>query len=393
MKPVTLALPALLASVLVASQSCRPATREEARREVGELLAKAVGQGKDPKSGVLLVHSKSRGIHWKFAAGTTGKQSPVPTSPDQPFHGASIGKIFTAVLVLKLEESGRLSFQDPIRKFLPASTIRGLFVFGGRDHGEVVTIEQLLTHRSGVADYFSDPAGGLPALEKSLVLEPARLWKPDDLIDFTRRHQKAVGPPGSVFHYSDTGYILLGKIIESVTKQSFHKNLHQHIFDPLGMTNTFLMFHSRPSAARPLPMQNVMFAGTDVTDYASVSMDWAGGGIISTTEDLLKFHEALTGGRLVRPAAYRAMDGHSKFHSGIYYGRGHMRVNFGDILFLMKGTPELKGHSGVLGSFLYHAEEPDIFLIGSLNSSNHNEDAYELMFRVLRIARNLGPES
>ncbi|MCP3763334.1 serine hydrolase [Domibacillus sp. A3M-37] len=80
-----------------------------------------------------------------------------------------------------------------------------------------------------------------------IISEPNKKWTPPELVDFTRKRQQAVGVPGQVFHYSDTGYILLGLLIEKVTGKPFHENLHERIFQPLNMNDSYLLYYSEPS--------------------------------------------------------------------------------------------------------------------------------------------------
>ncbi len=153
-----------------------------------------------------------------------------PISPSQPFHVASVGKAFTSVLIAQFYEEGILGLDDPIVSYLDSETLEGLYVFENVDYREKVTVRMLLNHTSGVGDYFEDPVVGSDPLIDITQNEPDKFWTPDDLIAFTRNYQAPVAKPGETYHYSDTGYILLGKIIENVSGVSFGQALNERIF-------------------------------------------------------------------------------------------------------------------------------------------------------------------
>jgi D-alanyl-D-alanine carboxypeptidase len=156
-------------------------------------------------------------------------------SSNQPYHVASIGKLFTATLVQLLAERGLLSMKDLIAHHLPPTTLERLFIYQGIDYAEQVTIEHLLGHTSGVADYFEGKTTSDKSFIVDIITNPGTHWTPQKLLDYTREYQTAVGLPGQVFNYSDTGYILLGLLIEKVTRKPFARNLLDEFFQPLEM--------------------------------------------------------------------------------------------------------------------------------------------------------------
>jgi D-alanyl-D-alanine carboxypeptidase len=276
-------------------------------------------------------------------------------STNQPYHIASIGKLFTATLVQLLGERRLLEIDAPLANYLSPARLEQLFVYQGHDYSGQATIEHLLGHTSGVADYFEGETTGEKPFLDQVISNPQAHWTPDQLLDFTREHQAPVGAPGQVFNYSDTGYILLGLIIEAVTGKSFAHNLHVEFFTPLGMDDSYLMFDSQPSRPPQKPLAEIWFAGRDISRYESLSCDWAGGGIVSTTADLLKFNTALRSGRLVRPETLESMDLCThKFRPGIYYGLGMLEIRFADFFFLLGRLPKVKGHIGILSTHLFY---------------------------------------
>lgn len=108
-----------------------------------------------------------------------------------------------------------------------------------------------------------------------------------------------MAPPGKNFHYSDTGHNLLGKILEATTGKPFQEHLRPEIFDPLWMDCTDFLSYDDPREPTSYPMANTCLGDYEVSTYRSISVDWAGGGIVSTTEDLLRFHETLVNHTLI----------------------------------------------------------------------------------------------
>jgi D-alanyl-D-alanine carboxypeptidase len=301
-----------------------------------------------------------------------------------PFHIASIGKVFTAVLVFKLVEQGDIALDDPIAQILPATQLAGLFTVNGIDYSEKVTVRHLLGHMSGAADYFEGAVSSGAPLLQDILHNRDTFWTPDMLLEFTRTRQKPVGIPGVRYNYSDTGYILLGKMIEAITLQPFHTNLHQRIFDPLGMADSYLMFYSEPAAQPKKPIQQIWVEGTEVSRFKSLSCDWAGGGIVSTTADLLVFSRALARGELVKSTSYAAMcTFDQKFRKGIRYGLGLMELRFEEFFFLLRGLPRVTGHIGVLATHMFYDAATDTHIVMNFADTRRMTESFRLLIDLL----------
>lgn len=321
----------------------------------------------------ILVESEKLDFHYNYSSDEF----------NQPFHIASIGKVFTATLIQILADKNKLSLQDPISKFLSNSELDRLFVFQNTDYSKEVTVEQLLTHSSGVGDYFADRVNFGKTISKRIVSEPNKKWTPNQLVDFTRERQQAVGAPGKIFHYSDTGYILLGLIIEAVSGKKFHENLHDEIFVPLKMNDSYLMFYSKPKNTIK-PIQKVWLNGKDVTNFASLSVDWSAGGIISTPRDLLAFAKGLRSGRLYSTQRLKIMETcNKKFRSGIYYGIGIMEIRFEEFFFLLKNLPRVKGHIGILSSHMFYDPDTESYIIMNFGSSKLMVKSFKALIEIV----------
>lgn len=328
----------------------------------------------------VLLHSEKLGISYEYPPG--GKEA--------AFHIASIGKVFTATLLCMLVEKGEISLEDPIVNYLPETSLEGLFVFEGKDYAKQVTVRELLTHTSGVADYVEDPVNNGPPFLKLILDNPDTYWTPEMLLAFSRDHQHAVGKPGDVFHYSDTGYVLLGRIIENVTSKSFHANLHDEFFTPLGMNDSYLMFRSEPANQPKKTIQKTWLNDREISQFTSLSSDWAGGGIVSTPADLLKFHRALRDGKLISPALLGQMETFSnQFMPGINYSMGMMEVDFQGFSPMLSSLPRITGHIGIWGTHMFYDNTTDSYIILNLGSTSCMNTSFEVLIELMNTIRSV----
>ena len=351
-------------------------------------LQKMVAQKKDLKNALLLIHSDKHQLHWKYAVGTTGPENRQITA-DNPYHIASIGKTFTSLIIAKLFERGRINYDDPISQYLPPGLLNGLFVIKGINYAKEALVSQLLNHTSGIADYYEDkPLYGKP-IKELMVEEPQRFWTPDETIEYTRNNQRAVGAPEKRFHYSDTGYNLLGKIIEKVTGRPFHENLHAEIFDPLGMENSYFLFYTEPKSKSPYQIPDTFLGTHEASTYRSISVDWAGGNIISTTEDLLLFHQALVKNTLIKQETLALCSKDlGRFGFGMDYGYGILFLNIGTMTLYMPKALNMWGNFGSIGAYMFYNPAYDVYLIGSFNHSNYVvKQVYFLIDLIRKISR------
>jgi len=339
---------------------------------------------KDIHNGFLLIHSDSLDLRLSLSKGTYADGRPV--SVNTPFHVASVGKTFTATTILMLAEEGKLNFDDPAAKYLPADILQGLHMIEGVDYGDQITIVHLLQHRSGLPDYFEDePVSGENMMSR-IFSEPERHWEPEALIQFTKQHFQARFKPGTDYHYTDTEYILLGLIIEQLEGKPLHQVFAERIFLPLDMTLSSMHLRSEP-IANPDHKLAELYAGTyEISRFKSLSADWAGGGLLSTSEDLYRFMKALQQGELVRPATYLKMQQWTEESLGFYYGFGLRKIELVELNPALSGL-SLVGHSGTSSAFMYYCPELDTYLTGTFNQIDYHRDCHALLAEVLLTIR------
>lgn len=307
------------------------------------------------------------------------------TNNDQPFHIASVGKTFTATLIGILHDKELLDIDHTINKYLDDATLQGLFIYQGTDYKDTVTIRQLLGHTSGIADYFEGKVHtGQPFLER-LSNVPEKLWTPQELVDFTRDNQSPIGPPGT-FGYTDTGYILLGLVIEKVTKKSLAAALAEYIFAPLTMKDSYMLFSGKPINPER-EIAPVYLRGKKLT-LQMLSCDWAGGGIVSTTQDLLRFQRAFWKEELVSSQFIREMATFKNtYRPGMHYGLGMMEIRFEGFFFLLRGLPRPLGHTGVFAVHMYYDAEHDLHVIMNFGNDKMMVKSFQLFTAIEQSAK------
>lgn len=266
-----------------ASPASHKLSDAEIVKETETYLEQAVAE--DTFSGAVLIAKGSKPIFEK-AYGSANKSSNTPNNVDTKFNLGSIDKSFTAVAIAQLVQKGKLSFNDPIIKYLPD--------YPNKTVAAKVTIHQLLTHTSGMGMYFNDEFMKRRASWKTLSdLLPLFV---NDTLDFE---------PGQKMQYSNSGYVVLGLIIERVTGQNYFDYVRQHIFEPAGMKNTasYELDQKVPNLA--LGYTNMGLTGRpepgprkDSTPHLTGRGSSAGGGY-STLDDMLKFGQALIDHKLL----------------------------------------------------------------------------------------------
>jgi len=252
--------------------------------------------------GVALAVDQGGEVLFDGVAGVANSEAQAPLSPTDRFRIYSITKTFTAVLVLQLVDEGVLSLDDTVTEWLDDPVTARI------PNVEQITIRQLLTHTSGVYDYYNGADSSF--VDDAITGEGAdwsKVWTPQEVlayVDSTR--QAADFAPGQGVNYSDTNYILLGLIVEQAGGQSVPEQLHTRILDPLGLTDTYF------AAAEPVPggtAAGYHRLGDELINVSGINLSWAWtqGGMVSTAEDLARFADALFGGDLIEPASLEAM--------------------------------------------------------------------------------------
>lgn len=357
----------------------RPLSPEEFDQAVEKQLLSAVKGEPTLSSALLTIYSaRSDELH-QYAVGTTHLDTDAPAQIDSRYHSASVGKTMLATVYGQLVDEGRVSLDDPVANWIDDETLTGLFTVEGTDHAKTVTLSQLLSHTSGIADYFEGPViSGAPLLAQ-ISENPDVTFTPTDLLAYSRDRQQPVGAPGAQFSYSDTGYILLGLALEQIENKPYEQILDERLFDPLGMSDSALM----TEFGGPRSILSITIDSIDLSDRNALSVDWAGGGVVTTMNDLLIFSRALHEGELVS-AEYLAamMNFESEMEPGIRYGKGMMQFRFAELSPLLFSMTDVEGAVGATGTFALYDPSNENYYIANFGSLNYSQKAIEQLVEI-----------
>jgi D-alanyl-D-alanine carboxypeptidase len=358
--------------------------KEQANEQVTSNFRKLVSSDEKIHNAYLLVHSDRSEYYLKLAEGETETKDGIkePAHPDQPVYMASVGKMFTATLIAMLCEQGKLTFETRIVDLLDANLVAGLHVHKGVDYTDQIQIKHLLNHSSGLHDYWEDRASQGEGMVEKIMNEPDRLWSPREVVTWSKENLASHFPPGRGFHYSDTGYHLLGLSIEAITSQPFAEVMHRMVFEPLQMNHAFVIGHSNSVEECSHPIAGVYVGDTNAVHHRSLSVDYAGGAVTAPLDDMLKFMRALVQGKLVAPQILQTMmSDASKFSIGIDYGYGIMIIR--TIPIIMPKKFNCWGNAGSTGAFMFYHPGQDSYLIGTLNQFRYPAKGIRFMMRVI----------
>ena len=330
---------------------------------------------------ILHVEDPSRGFVFAGAAGVVSFDDDTLVDEGDSFRIASITKTFTAVVAMQLVSEGIIKLDDAMASHLPDDLhdlVDSIHVFDGVSYGRHITSRQLLRHSSGLVDYAS-----LDQFFAEIIADPAKPWNPRRFLEGSIAWGSPHFAPdsGYMYAYSDTGYVLLGVIIENVTGSPLHEVYRARIIEPLSLENTYLEgyeAHRGPRLSHP-------YEGPFDASPIHGSADWAGGGLVSTAGDLAVFVKALFAGSLLLPAAFaemlhyefRTLDPARHTEGFLGYGLGIDARQSGEIV--------LRGHRGHWGALMHIHPESGLVITGTINQSSRFPNS--LMHGVVEILR------
>jgi len=242
---------------------------DEVIRDIDAYLADLASQ--DAFSGSVLI-GQGDNILLSAGYGMEDVENNIPNTPQTRYHIASVTKQFTAVAVLILHTQGKVDLEERVCSYIPDCP----------DHWKAITIHQLLTHASGLPDSGQFYEG---KNKPDISYDPGELigWFKDAALDFE---------PGEQFAYSNTGYLLLGYLIEQVSGESYEDFLQRQIFGPLGMTNTGYPYDDTGLAV------GYRHVGLEAS-FINPSLPYSAGGLYSTVEDLYRWDRSFYTGELI----------------------------------------------------------------------------------------------
>ncbi len=257
---------------------------------------------KPENPGAVFLGVKKGKVVYRKAFGMADLEMNIKMKPEFVFEIGSMTKQFTAVSILMLAEQGKLKLDDEITKFIPDYPT----------NGNVITIHNLLTHTSGIKDFTS---------MKSIKDIARRDLSPKELVDFFK-NEPIDFKPGEQYKYCNSGYVLLGYIIEMVSGKTYEEFITQNIFKKAGMENSYYASHDKIIKNRVSGYRDKN--GYINANYISFSIPYASGSIMSTVDDLLKWQNAINTNALLSPVYTEKAFTNYKLNNGtnIDYGYG-----------------------------------------------------------------------
>ena len=318
--------PTLLIALLFATAQAPAA--EPSRTDVAAFAARTLDANCDKAApGMAVLLARGDEVLYRGACGSANLELGVPLSADHVFRIGSVTKQFAAAAALKLVEAGKLSLDDPLTKFVP-----------GYPGGERVTVRMLLNHTSGLRSYTDVPGvmTGTPIMRDVTTAE---------LID-TFKAEKPDFAPGEGWHYNNSGYVLLGAVIEAASGKPWHVYLDETFFKPLGMRHT--RYGNQRERVIPGHVDGYTFNEDHWAraGYLSMTQPHAAGALVSTVDDLLTWNRALHEGKVLQDASYRAMI--TPVGKAVENNYG-----FGISTGTLRGVPQLQHGGGIHGFSAY----------------------------------------
>lgn len=279
----------------------------------------------DGPGGVALVAQNGR-IIYKKAFGLVDLELNIPMKVDNVFRIGSNTKQFTAAAILKLAEAGKLSIKDSITKFIKDYPT----------HGKLITIENLLTHTSGIKNYT-----GLSRFNQEIKRKD---FTPKALVDFFKDEPMDFAP-GQDYRYDNSGYVLLGYIIEIISGKSYAKYINENFFEPLKMKNSYYDNSSEiiSNRAHGYKKGNVNYENTD---FLSMTLPYSAGSLLTNVDDMFTWHEALISDKVLNRISLEKAQTSYHLPNGKLTGYG-----YGWEIGNVQGSTSIK-HVGVVNGFV-----------------------------------------
>lgn len=324
---------------------------------------------KSTEPGCEVLVAKGGQIIYKKAFGSADLELNVPVSANMVFNLASITKQFTAVAILQLVEQGKIGIQDSLQKFIPDFPSKK----------QTITIEALLTHTSGIPDY-------MQIGYTNLYMER---WDftPKQLIDSFKKYPLEF-EPGTKYSYSNSGYFLLGYIIEKVSQKTYQSYVQDNILKPLALNQTY--FDSAgiiiPNRVKGYWKTNTGFKNAD---FWSPTIAYSAGGLLSNTEDLFKWFKGLLAYKLIKKETLERAFTPFKLKNGsqINYGYGWYIENSSNVRSIEHGGKM----SGFTSNEIYYPQQ-DVFIAALFNCENAPKDEISKSISEIVLGQSLQTE-
>ncbi len=309
----------------------------------------------------------------RFTHACAGDWRDRPVGPDTPFLIASTSKLFITAMIFQLVAEERLGLDDPVARFFPGELDR-LHVFRGEDHSGKITLRHLLTHSSGLPDYFEGRRRDGTSLMEELLAGRDRSYGLPEVLGWARDEMRPAFAPGTGTRalYSDTNFYLLTEVIVRVTGLSIGEVLDRRVTGPLGLERTEFY---RPGMD-VLPLR---FGGEALDIPLALSSMPGDGGAVSSIGDLARFVGAFFDGTLF-PSPL--LDGpFRRVFFPLKAGTGVLRFAMPRWLPPFRPDMEFVGHSGISGTIAFRCPARGRIVVGTVNQLKGRSRPYKMMIK------------
>lgn len=366
------------------SDSMSGADSRDIDQVLRRLIEDVVAKNENVRAAALAVDAPGARLEWRGAAGLADPAAGTANSAGHPVRIASNTKTYVAAAVLRLAEEGRLGLDDPIAAYLPDETIALLAGDGYRP--EMMSIRNLLTHTSGLYDHSDSQKYG-----DAIMAEPQHKWTRAEQVDAAIEWGDPWGAPGEIYTYCDTGYVLLGGIVEQVSGLALPAAVRALIgFDALGLDSTW--WEDLEPAPEGMPDRAHQFIDDTDTFAFDPSFDlYGGGGLVATVGDLAAFYRALfTGGVFSDPATADLMlttvDGARPRPDADATALAPGVYRMGIWVMEIDGVTAY-AHTGFWGTAAVYVPEFDLAVAATVNQNKAKEAMWELVGRSIAIVK------
>lgn len=341
--PVSLALVSLVLAP--------PAAAGDLTADLQQILADFLAENPEAPGAAVSVVCPALGLDWEGAAGQAVRGGATrPLTTDHTFRIASNTKTYVAAAVLRLVEDGRLQLAAPLGQHLPAEHA-ALLAGDGYDLA-AITLQQVLSHTAGLADHTGDESYG-----EAIIAAPQHVWTRDEQLRRCVELFDPLGPPGGAFIYSDTGYVLLGGVLERVTGRALGPAVRDLLgFARLGLDATWWEDQENPPPGAG-PRAHQYIGEHDTADWSASADLFGGGGLVCDVHDLGRFLRALMKGQVLRDEATLA----------VMTGGGTPGYRLGLMVAELAGHLAY-GHQGFWNTFAFHVPTLDVTIAGTILS-------------------------
>jgi CubicO group peptidase (beta-lactamase class C family) len=347
---------------LAARVTAQEGLRDVPGRTRDERMRELFGRFDGERPGVAVGVFRNGKVLYAAGHGLADLERRIPIDPDTAFHLASIGKQMTAACVMMLVEEGKVRLDAPASKYLKEM----------RGWAGAVTVRDLLQHTAGIPDAY-------PEME-----EAGRVLSGADELRLLAREKRLEFEPGSQFQYSDSGYDILGVLIERVSRQSYPRFLEERVLRPAGMASSFVYDKAHLNQARRALGYERAFGYWRLNDDSPLNLLYGSGEVYSTVHDLALYDQTLFGSRLLRPASMAELLKPAVLEDGtvVPYGFG-WRVDKDE-----SGEP-FYAHSGNwLGFSAYYLHYPSDGLAVVILANSAEVDTESLAFESAAVFRS-----